>query len=125
MRTLKAKRSVGQEPQKWVLKHNQKIVWYTITTLDRVKTNDGTMIAVMLRQTSDIGDPNNDIAALIGNINWEDRRVDLPELWYYNEKFYTKGIDSDGLPYYKNRQYLFHEVEVENPDKIFEEIQVS
>lgn len=42
------------------------------------------------------------------------------ELWYWNDKFYLKAHDGTGVEWYKNRCFLFYEVDIVIPPGFIE-----
>jgi len=131
MRKLKITRAVGTAPQKWELRHNKKGVWYTITVLDTIKSDlapDTEFVMVKLKQVADLADPDNDVALLLGKILLRFKSGALnhnrPELWFYNDKFWVMGNDTNGLSYYKKKQYAFHSIELEDADGLFASIEI-
>ena len=128
MRKLKAyKRQHLSDPPEVRLRHNNKPVFHSIEVVDKeVETADGSvMIQVRIRGRCDFNDPDVDVAALVGQIiayrgesvnhrsNLGTIDPQLPELWFWRDKFWTKAVDSLGVVYYQRKAYLFHEVDVE------------
>lgn len=115
MRTLTAFKHGLPEPVACRMRHDHRAVFYRINDLGEAKTPaDGVMKIVRLQLQADLADPNADIAALIGLVDLhrasgaED--PNSPELWYWQDKFWVKAKNSDGLPYYHKKAYLLYEV---------------
>lgn len=109
------------EPIQWVHLHDNRAVFHRVITqqMPVVETQDGQMIRVQFRKV-DLADPDMDIAALVGKADVRRksgaRDPHAPELWYWNDKFWMKAVESDSIDYYKRKSYLIYEVEVENPE---------
>ena len=91
-------------------------------TESEVVTPDGPMLAVSIRNKIDLCDPANDIAALIGKVKVVRKSGVLdpaaPEIWFWNDKFWLKAVDSGGSDYYhKSKVYLFYEVTIKDADE--------
>jgi hypothetical protein len=96
-------------------------------TESEVITPDGSMIAVHIRNRADLCNPSNDIAALVGKVKVLRRSGAIdpqaPEIWFWNEKFWVKAVDSSGVPYYHtSKAYLFYEIQIVNQDELLEKL---
>jgi hypothetical protein len=122
MRKLQAFRMKLTEPVAWRLRHDKKAVFHKIEEVGLVITPDGEMLCVRIRQKTDFADPGTNIAVLVAKIPLLKASGKLdphsPELWYYNDKFWVKAIDSQRLPYYNNKQYLLYEITVKDSDEL-------
>lgn len=123
MKTLQAfKNSKLTEPVKAELRHDKKAVFHKIEHLGPVKTPDGEMLCVYIRQKVDFADPDVDIAVLLGTIPLlkpsGKRDPQPPELWFYDDRFWVKGVDSTGISYYNQKRYVLYEVEVQNAEEL-------
>lgn len=89
---------------------------------EEVTTPDGSMIAVKIRNKVDLCDPSNDIAALVGKVKVLRKSGILdpasPEIWYWNDRFWVKAVDTSGSDYYhKSKAYLFYEIELKDQNE--------
>lgn len=106
------------EPLAWMYRDGQRAVFHKIDIVELITTPDGEMVAVRFRNKVDLANPDTDIAALVGQAKKvrKSGAVDpqSPELWYWNDKFWLKAVDSAGNDYYNKKCYLIYEVTVEN-----------
>jgi len=129
MRKLTAfKRKNLSEPLQWKLRPNNKPVFHHLDILDKaVDTNDGEMVQVRIRGVVDLNDPTHDVAAIVGTAIALTRRgtVDSqsPELWFWQDKFWVKAVDGLSVEYYKNKGYLFYEVEVPDAEELLSQLE--
>lgn len=104
------------------VRKNRKITFYAINKSDNVSADNSQMISVILKLHTDIANPSQDIAALVGvaSVVKPDGSTDSrsPDLWFWNDKFWIKAVDREGVPYYFKKNYLFYEVVVTNRDEI-------
>ena len=128
-RRLKVRRGCSEQDQEWELRHDHKAVWHKIEILGSVKNGtDANLIAVRIKQRVELTNPDYDVALLVGKIM---RRLksgtpdpNRPELWFYGDCFWTKATDDNGIPYYKNKTYVFHPVHVHNEEALFASIKI-
>jgi hypothetical protein len=116
------KRGLTEPIEAMYLKGNRAVFHKIEVTDSAIVTPDGPMAAVHIRQKIDLCDPANDIAALVGKVKIirKSGAIDpqSPELWYWNDRFWVKAVDAAGADYYhKSKVFLFHEIEVNNPDE--------
>ena len=110
------------EPVEAIHLEGCRAVFHKIEVTEReVITPDGPMIAVRIRNKIDLCDPNNDIAALVGKVKVLRKSGVLdpqaPEIWYWNDRFWVKAVDTGGSDYYhKSKVYLFYGIEVKDQD---------
>ncbi len=80
------------------------------------------MIKVQLTQRAEFINPTTDVAALLGKVPRESLFGSSPsELWFWNDKYWVKALDGYGGEWYKNRCFLFYEVQVSVTDEFMEE----
>ena len=123
MKALQAFRNTRlNEPVDWKLRHGNRAVFHKIDVIGPVKTPDGEMLCVQIRQKVDFADPDTDIAVLVAQIPLlkANGKPDPqpPELWFYDDKFWVKAVDSMGLPYYNLKRYVLYEVTVQREDEL-------
>ena len=111
-------------------RHDGKPVFYvlhehavvTTSNISKKQLNNAhTMVLVHVRSVADLNDPSNDVAANVGTLvkRTKSGKVDplSPELWFWNNKFWMKAVDTDGIPYYRThgteKCYAFCEVEID------------
>lgn len=120
MRKLQAFRMDLNEPVAWLMRHDGKAVFHKIEEVGLVTTPHGEMLCVHIRQKTDFADPDTNIAVLVAKIPLykPSGKPDphSPELWFYDDKFWVKAIDSQKLPYYNKKQYLLYEITVQDAD---------
>jgi len=121
MRTLQAFRNTKlNEPVEWELRHDKRAVFHKIDLVGPINTPDGEMLCVHIRQKVDFADPNTDIAVLVGRVpllkanNKPDPQP--PEIWFYDDRFWTKATDAQGIEYYNQKRYVLYQIDVQNPD---------
>jgi hypothetical protein len=128
-RHLMGYRHKTSEPVEWALRHDRRVVFYRIENSETALTPDGNMFLVSIIHKAELADPDNDIAALVGNIvvNRKSGMQDpqAPELWYWNDAFWVKARANDGTPYYNNKKYLIYQIQVKDPDKLMEQIKTG
>lgn len=114
------------EPLEWVHRTNQLAVFHHIENTGIFNTPDGEMLAVKIRQKTDFENPDNDIIALVGKTQKirKSGKIDplSPELWYWNDQFWLKAMDSSGNDYYNKKCYLIYAVEIKNADTLLGEL---
>lgn len=114
------------EPLKWIHRTNQMAVFHCIKVIESILTPHGEMISVEIRQKADFEHPDSDIIALVGKTPKmrKSGRIDplSPELWYWNDRFWLKAMDSNGNDYYNKKCYLIYAVEIENADALLGEL---
>jgi hypothetical protein len=126
---LKVRRAVDIQDQEWELRHDNKAVWHKIEVLGPVENwLDTDFVAVHIKQRIELADPDHDVALLVGKIM---RRLrsgtpdpNRPELWFYDDRFWTKATDDGGMPYYRNKTYVFHPVNVRDEEGLFAAVKV-
>lgn len=110
------------EPLEWMYRTGQLTVFHCIKVIGSVLTPDGGMIAVEIRQKADFENPDSDIVALVAKAKKVRKSGVIdpqsPELWYWNDRFWLKAMDSDGNDYYNKKRYLIYEVEIKNTDAL-------
>ena len=110
------------EPVTWQMRRDGMAVFHKITEVGPVTTPDGQMLCVNIRQKTDFANPETNVAVLVAKIPLlrASGKPDphSPELWYYNDKFWVKAIDSQKLPYYNNKQYLLYSIHVQDVDTL-------
>ncbi len=125
MRSVRAFKLAVQEPARATIRPKGQGVFHRIDVVGEVKTPNGIMIAVKLRQKWDLNDPTADVAALVGTINLSKRMID-PQLWLWNDKFWSFAYDQGGNQvYYKNQTHLFYEIVLENEDDIYKSLTLT
>lgn len=111
-----------QEPLDWLFLDKQRAVFHVIESAEPIDTPDGQMLAVRFRKKVDLADPSNDIAALVGKAKKvrKSGKVDpqSPELWFWDDKFWMKAVDSAGGDYYHQKCFLIYEVTVKDQDTL-------
>lgn len=80
---------------------------------------------VNLRYNADLSNPMTDVAVLIGKIaRLSDNKDTSIEMWYWDDRFWAKGVDYLNVEYYHNKNHALYEITVNNSSKIFEIIQL-
>ena len=106
----------------WMYLEGQRAVFHRIEIVGPTTTPNGEMIAVRVRSKVDLANPANDIAALVGKAKKLRKSgvVDpqSPELWYWENQFWLKAVDSAGNDYYHDKCYLIYPVTVQNGDDL-------
>jgi len=105
----------------WKPRNSSFAVFYKIEAQKEIKTPDGSMVLVKLRHKVNLADPDFDVAVLLGNVKLDKNgRQDslAPELWFWENKYWIKAISSDGLDYYRNKNYALYKVSVDDPDNL-------
>lgn len=129
MRKATAYKRELAEPVGWNLRPNNRGVIHKIEIVDEVKTADGVMARVSIRNVCDLNDPSTDVAVLVGTIKevstLGNDRPQSPELWFWRDKFWTKAIDSPkGVEYYHRKMYIIYEIKVADVDQLFSQIEI-
>lgn len=129
MRKITAYKRELTEPVSWNLRPNSRGVIHKIDVVDEVKTADGVMTRVMIRNICDLNDPSTDVAVLVGNIEEVSTlgnvRPQSAELWFWRDKFWTKALDAPcGTEYYYKKMYAIYEVLVKDADALFSQIEI-
>lgn len=133
MRKATAYKRPLDEPVEWELRSNGRGVFHKIEFDCDVRTPAGVMKRVYIRNVCDLQDPSTDVAVLVGSIvemlpASGVRKPQPAELWFWEDKFWTKAIDSQygsGQDYYRDKKYLFYEVQVDRTDDLFKAIQLG
>lgn len=116
------KRKLDSPVEAMHLDGNRAVFHKIEVTEPEVTTPDGPMIAVRIRHKIDLCDPSNDIAALVGKVKKVRKSGHLdpqaPEIWYWNDQFWVKAVDTAGADYYhKSKVFLFYGIEVRGQDE--------
>lgn len=134
MHQLKAlKYSDIQEPVE-VLPLGRKAAIFKIEVVERrhdrgeVRTPDGVMVRVKMRNVADFQNPETDVAVLVGRAK---RITDTgkphpqpPEVWFWRDEFWIRA--HDGMSeYYRNKQYLLYSVTVLDKDRVMEQVMLD
>lgn len=126
MKKLMAYRHKFTTPVAWTLRHDKRIVFHRIEFLEEANTPDGTMQLVRIQHNTELANPDNDVAVLVGQavLHRKSGVIDpqSPELWFWNDKFWIKARASDGTPYYGKKAYLLYQIEVADQEKLLEQI---
>lgn len=117
------------EPVKVRLRPKADVVFYQIVMREWTETVSGQMLLIQLSHKRDLADPAVDIAGLVGNATVV-RKSGIqdpmsPEIWFWNDKFWTKARGAVESVYYNNHQYLFYEIEVEDPEGLMAKLTVN
>jgi len=118
----------GPDYNGWNMRHDNMAVFYRVENNGAVNTPNGEMILVNLKHKVNLANPNYDVAVLIGNVVYENngRQSPLaPELWYWQDKFWIKAVSSSGLEYYRNKNYAFYTVNVEDSDNLMGKLKTT
>lgn len=126
MRRVNAHKRQIEEPAQWVLRHDKRGVFHEITSSDTVIANNEEMELVGIRNVTDINNPGTNVAILVGSIVELSPsgkiKPQLPELWYWGDKFWVKAITSPGNEYYRNKKYLLYSIDIIDEQEFFEQI---
>ena len=147
MEKIRATKPTYEEPIIFQPRHDRKPAFYALHNHGEVTTssvskrqlrNGHTMALVHIRAVADLGDPSNDIAAIIGTIVRKTRSGNVypqsPELWYWQDKFWVKAVTADDMEYYRTHTdgngnaekcYAFCEVEIDDPSTILGQLDFS
>lgn len=91
----------------------ERFVIYSFVSLGPVETPDGEMLCCHInKRLPDLAAPSTDLILFVG---YNSSGV---EIYLYDDKFWVKALNSDGLPYYNKKRYLLYEVELANPEII-------
>lgn len=118
------------EPVDWILRHDKRAVFHRIEGGAVAATPDGDMLLVTISHKTELADPGNDVAVLIGQVVMS-RKSGVkdplaPELWFWNDAFWVKARASDGTPYYSNdKKYLIYQVQVQRVDELMDQIRTG
>jgi hypothetical protein len=125
MRTIRAYKLRAEEPVTAIVRPTHQGVFYKVESAGQVKTPDGPMTLVRTRQIFDLGNPDNDIAVLVGTFEFPKRAV-MPQLWMWGNKFWGLAHDIGGnTPYYRDQAYLWYELRVANENEVFKSLTID
>lgn len=134
MRKIKAYKRTLKEPIQWKLRINGKGVFYKIELDQEVMTPDGVMQRVTLRISYNSNrSPQDDYAILVASIvepiihnSWvHNRGHQSSEIWYWNDTFWAKALDSAyGSMYYRDKHYVLYPITIVDEHRLFESITI-
>lgn len=100
----------------------QGAVLYKIEHIEDATTPSGIAHLVKMKQNADISEPG-DVAALVGKIKQSEglqtKSINIyPDLFFWNDSYYVKGVNTLGVDYYNNKCYVLYKVQIVNPESL-------
>lgn len=92
-----------------------KAAFREISNIKIVSTVDGLMMLCNIDYSDDLNNPDIDWIVLIGSADNTDKLISRTvkhKLWFYDNRYWANARSSNGLEYYKNKQFLLYEVSV-------------
>ncbi len=112
-------------PIGWFTRRDKRAVFYKIELVGEAITPEGQMLVVKLQHNTELANPDNDVAVLVGQAMLRRKLSGIPdpcspELWMWNDKFWLKAKATDGTVYYHDKCYLFYSIEINEVDKLMQ-----